>query len=192
MYRTCIHARNLPARFFSTKQRIYRMICISDRTTHWMICIFAGKSAEAVRSVRADLSGICGASTPAAYAKTSQNRQFRIHPRPIAAGCEIRSPNKKSCTVVCRICKMYQGCIIPLNAPARIFQHKAEHLPDDLHIGPYNALDFSHIRRRIRRSCAVSAGGFVRFLRYIPACCICENIAAATFSHSSVPEYRGM
>ena len=64
---------------------------------------------------------------------------------------------------------MYQGCIIPLNAPARIFQHKAEHLPDDLHIRPYNALDDLHIHRKIRRSCAVSAGGLVRYLRYIPA-----------------------
>ena len=155
--------------FFSTKQSIYRMICISDRTMHWMICIYAGESAEAVRSVRADLSGICGTSPPAANAETSQNRQFHIHPRLNAAGCEIRSPNKKSCTVVCRICKMYRVCIIPLNAPARIFQHKAEHLPDDLHIRPYNALDFSHIHRKIRRSCAVSAGGFVRYLRYIPA-----------------------
>ncbi|HAM69569.1 MAG TPA: hypothetical protein DCP68_08150 [Ruminococcus sp.] len=64
---------------------------------------------------------------------------------------------------------MYQVCIILLNLPEWIFQHKAEHLPDDLHIRPYNALDFSHIHRKIRRSCAVSAGGFVRYLRYIPA-----------------------
>ena len=110
--------------FFSTKLRIYRMICISDRTMHWIFRIFAGKSAEAVRSVQTDLSGICGTSPPTVYAKTSQNRQFRIHPRPIAAGCETQSPNKKSCKVVCRICKMYQVCIILLNSPARFFSTK--------------------------------------------------------------------
>ena len=64
---------------------------------------------------------------------------------------------------------MYRVCIILLNLPEWIFQHKAEDLPDDLHIRPYNALDDLHIHRRIRRSCAVSAGGFVRYLRYIPA-----------------------
>ena len=110
--------------FFSTKQSIYRMICISDRTMHWMICIFTGESAEAVRSVWAVLSGICGTSPPEAYAKTSQQRHFRIHLRLNAAGCEIRSPHRKSRKVVCRICKMYQVCIIPLNAPAQIFSTK--------------------------------------------------------------------
>ncbi len=166
------------------------MICISDRTMHWIFRIFAGKSAEAVRSVWADLYGICGTSPPAANAETSQNRQFRIHPRPIAAGRGTQSPHKKSCTVVCRICKMYQVCIISLNAPARIFQHKAEHLPDDLHIRPYNALDDLHIHRRIRRSCAVSAERFVRYLRHIHACVIYESIESAAFSHSPAPDCR--
>ena len=87
---------------------------------------------------------------------------------------------------------MYRVCIILLNAPARIFQHKAEDLPDDLHIRPYNALDFPHIRRKIRRSCAVSADGFVRYLRYIPAHGICENIAESSISHSSAPDCCGM
>ncbi|HAM69568.1 MAG TPA: hypothetical protein DCP68_08145 [Ruminococcus sp.] len=85
---------------------------------------------------------------------------------------------------------MYWGCIIPLNLPARIFQHKAEHLPDDLHIRPYNALDFSHIRRKIRRSCAVSVGRLVRYLRYIAACSECGNIAESSISHSSAPDCR--
>ncbi|HAM69567.1 MAG TPA: hypothetical protein DCP68_08140 [Ruminococcus sp.] len=87
---------------------------------------------------------------------------------------------------------MYRTCIHARNLPARIFQHKAEHLPDDLHIRPYNALDDLHIHRRIRRSCAVSEGGFVRFLRRIHACGICENIAESSISHSSAPECRRM
>ena len=72
------------------------------------------------------------------------------------------------------------------------FQHKAEHLPDELHIGPYNALDDLHIHRRIRRSCAVSMDGFVRYARRIHACGIYESIESATFSHSSAPECRKM
>lgn len=110
--------------FFSTKQSIYRMICISDRTMHWMICIFTGESAEAVRSVWTDLSGMRDTSPPEAYAKTLQNRQFRIHPRLNTARCEIQSPHRTSCTVVCRMRRMYQVCIVPLNAPVRFFSTK--------------------------------------------------------------------